>query len=155
MSSTMPERDPNMEPDPGAEFVPDPEDATGDPLDPVPMDGRDSQPAEGSSDNAAMMEEGDPLREPGYAEAEELPYVEDEVNELEDSGELADPAADQLANESLDAEQDPEVDAELAADAGNDFRPLADPAAEDPGTDEDLDDELDEELGEDPDSASS
>lgn len=151
MSATMPERDPNMEPDPGAEFVPDPEDATGDPLDPEPLDGRDSQPAEGSSDNAATMDEDDPLREPGYAEAEELPYVEDEVNELEDSGELEDPAADQLANESLDEE----LDRELAEDAGDDFRPLADPAAEDPGTDEDLDAELDEGLGEDPDSASS
>lgn len=150
MSSTTPERDPNMEADPGAEFAPDPEEATGDPLDPMPMDGRDAQPAEGSSDNAATMEEGDPLREAGYAEAGELPFVEDEVDELEDSGDLDDPAADRLANESLGEDADGNLDAELAADAEGDLGALADPEADDPGMDEDLA----EELGEDPDSAS-
>lgn len=150
MSSTTPERDPNMEPDPGSEFAPDPEEASGDPLEPVPMDGRDGQPAEGSSDTAATMDEDDPLREPGYAEAEELPFVEDEVDELEDSGALEDPAADQLANESITDEESGNLDEELEQDADGDFGGLADPEADDPGTDEDLD----EELGDDPDSAS-
>lgn len=100
-----------MEPDPGSEFAPDPEESTGDPLDPVPMDGRDGQPAEGSSDTAATMAQDDPLREPGYAEAQELPFVENEVDELED------PAADQLANESISEEELGNLDEELEEDA--------------------------------------
>lgn len=148
MSATTPERDPNMEPDPGAGFVPDPEEPTGDPLEPVPMDGRDGQPAPGSSDDAAAMAEGDPLREPDYAESEELPFVEDEVDELEDSGGLQDPAADRLANESMSEQAEGGLEAEFAEEAGGDFASLADPDADDPGTDEDLE----EELGDDPDS---
>lgn len=109
MSPTdMPEWEPTMAQDPGNEYLPDPEEASGDPLDPIPLDGRGSQPAEGSSDNAATMEEDDPLREPGYAEAEELPYVEDEVDLLEDAGDLEDPEADRLANRSIAEEEDAE-----------------------------------------------
>jgi hypothetical protein len=109
MSPTdMPEREPTMAQDPGNEYLPDPEEASGDPLDPIPLDGRGSQPAEGPSDNAATMEEDDPLREPGYAEAEELPYVEDEVDLLEDAGDLEDPEADRLANRSIAEEEDVE-----------------------------------------------
>lgn len=121
MSSATPERDPNMEPDPGSEFAPDPEEATGDPLDPVPTDGRGGQPAEGSSDDAAMMEEGDPLHEAGYAEAEELPFIEDEVEVLEEDGDLSDPEADQLVNASIDEEEDEGLGRALAEDAGDDL----------------------------------
>lgn len=102
MSSTTPERDPNMEPDPGSEFALDPEESTGDPLEPVPMDGRDGQPAEGSSDDAATMAVDDPLREPVFVEEEDSAYVDDEVDLLEDEGMLNDPEADELANESID-----------------------------------------------------
>ncbi len=121
MSSETPERDPNMEADPGSDFAPDPEEATGDPLDPVPTDGRGGQPAEGSSDDAAMMEEGDPLHEAGYAEADELPFVEDEVEDLQDDGDLSDPEADRLVNASIDEEEDQGLDRALAEDAGDDL----------------------------------
>ncbi|MDN5755942.1 MAG: hypothetical protein ACTHWW_05840 [Arthrobacter sp.] len=131
MSSETPERDPNMEPDPGSEFAPDPEESTGDPMDPVPTDGRGGQPAEGSSDDAAMMEEGDPLHEAGYAEAEELPFVEEEVEDLEDQGELSDPEADRLANASIDEEEDEGLDRVLAADAGDDVNLDGDPDPDD------------------------
>ena len=121
MSSTTPERDPNMEPSRGSEFAPDPEESTGDPLEPVPTDGRGGQPAEGSSDDAAMMEEDDPLREPTYTEEEDLPFVDEEVDVLEDQGELSDPEADRLANASIDEEEDEVLGRALAEDAGDDL----------------------------------
>ena len=121
MSSTTPERDPNMEPSLGSEFAPDPEEATGDPLEPVPTDGRGGQPAEGSSDDAAMMEEGDPLHEPTYTEEEDLSFVDEEVDVLEDQGALSDPEADRLANASIDEEEDEGLGRALAEDAGDDL----------------------------------
>lgn len=110
MSSATPERGPNMEPTPGSEFAPDPEEATGDPLEPVPTDGRGGQPAEGSSDDEAMRDIDDPLREPAFAEEEDLPFVDEEVDVLEDHGELSDPEADHLANASIDEEEDKGLD---------------------------------------------
>lgn len=130
MSSATPERDPNMEPTPGSEFAPDPEEATGDPLEPVPTDGRGGQPAEGSSDDEAMMESGDPLHEPAFAEEEDLPFVDEEVDVLEDQGELSDPEADRLVNASID-EEDEGLDKALAADAGDDVNLDGDPGPDD------------------------
>lgn len=150
MSSSTPERDPAMEAVPDADYGLDPEESTGDPLEPVPMDGRDGQPAEGSSDSAATMAEDDPLRDPVYVEEEDPAYIDGEVDLLEDERALEDPEADELANESIDEERTGELDRRLTEDAGDDFGSLADPEADDPGTDEDLA----EELGDDPDSAS-
>lgn len=129
MSSTTPDRDPAMEPVPDAGYGLDPEESTGDPLEPVPMDGRDGQPAEGSSDDEVTMAEDDPLRAPAYVEEEDPAYVDDEADLLEDDGTLEDPEADELANESL------------RGDGSS-------------GLDQQLDEDLAEELGDDPDSAS-
>ena len=102
MSSAAPDRDPAMAPVPDAEYGLDPEESSGDPLEPEPLDGRDSQPAEGSSDDAVTMAVDDPLREPVFVEEEDSAYVDDEVDLLEDEGMLNDPEADELANESID-----------------------------------------------------
>ena len=120
-----------MEPSRGSEFAPDPEESTGDPLEPVPTDGRGGQPAEGSSDDAAMMEEDDPLREPTYTEEEDLPFVDEEVDLLEDQGALSDPEADRLANTSIDEEEDEDLERALAADAGDDVNLDGDPDPDD------------------------
>lgn len=130
MTSATPERDPMMESNPGSEFAPDPEEATGDPLEPVPTDGRGSQPAEGSSDDEAMMEIDDPLHEPTYTEEEDLPFVEDEVDLLEDEGDLADPEADHLVNDSIDEEEDQGLEKALEDDAGDDVNLDGDPGPE-------------------------
>lgn len=119
MSSENPERDARTEPVREAGYGLDPEEATGDPLEPVPLDGRDAQPAEGSSDDATTMAVGDPLREPVYVGEDDPDFTDAEVAELQDEGELADPAADQLANEAIDAGIGGNPDEDLAAEPGD------------------------------------
>jgi hypothetical protein len=99
MSPTVnPGSEPTKETVPDSEYLPDTEEAGADPLEPFPMDGRDAQPAVGSSDDGAAMSMDDPLREAVYVEEEDLPFVDEEVEELEDEGNLFDPDADRLAN---------------------------------------------------------
>lgn len=87
MSPTSnPDGGPTLEPVPDSGSVPDAEEAGTDPLEPVPSDGRDAQPVVGSSDDGAAMAMDDPLREAVYVEEEDLPFVDEEAEELEDEG---------------------------------------------------------------------
>lgn len=113
MSPTSnPDGGPTLEPVPDSGSVPDAEEAGTDPLEPVPSDGRDAQPVVGSSDDGAAMAMDDPLREAVYVKEEDLPFVDEEAEELEDEGGLLDPEADRLVSRSIE-----EADEELGRSA--------------------------------------
>lgn len=91
-----------MEPVPDSEYLPDAEETGTDSLEPVPAGGRDAQTVVGSSDEAAALAVEEPLREAVYVEEQDLPFVDEEAEELEDEAGLLEPEVDRPVNRSIE-----------------------------------------------------